>query len=98
MYENCQVSSISSIISDDEFNKCMESLGPFESSPEIAVAVSGGSDSLCLAILSNRWVKKRGGKLLVLTVQNLVPQNLQHQIFLKFSELILLILKNAQFL
>ncbi|MCH2548548.1 MAG: tRNA lysidine(34) synthetase TilS [Alphaproteobacteria bacterium] len=70
MYENCQVSSISSIISDDEFNKCMESLGPFESSPEIAVAVSGGSDSLCLAILSNRWVKKRGGKLHVLTVDH----------------------------
>ena len=48
----------------------MESLGPFESRPEIAVAVSGGSDSLCLAILSNRWIKKREGKLHAVTLDH----------------------------
>ena len=40
----------------------MAALGPFEAVPRLAVAVSGGADSLCLAILANVWARNRGGR------------------------------------
>ena len=46
-------------VSQDEFNSCIESLGPWgnddEKLPPIVLAVSGGADSLCLALLASRW-------------------------------------------
>lgn len=48
----------------------MGRLGPFEKHPTIAVAVSGGADSMALAILANRWVRRRRGKLVALTVDH----------------------------
>ena len=33
----------------------MAALGPFEPAPRLAVAVSGGADSMCLAWLARRW-------------------------------------------
>ncbi len=46
-------------VSQNEFNLILEPLGPwgednFDSSPVI-IAVSGGADSLCLALLASRW-------------------------------------------
>jgi tRNA(Ile)-lysidine synthase len=45
-------------------------LGPFERPPAIAVAVSGGSDSLGLGLLLAEWVRERDGRLMVLTVDH----------------------------
>ncbi len=44
--------------------------GPFEPQPQLAVAVSGGPDSLALAWLLQRWLRPRGGRLLALIVDH----------------------------
>ncbi|MDQ2801858.1 MAG: tRNA lysidine(34) synthetase TilS, partial [Pseudomonadota bacterium] len=44
----------------------MEPLGPFEPRPRLAVAVSGGADSLALALLAASWAGARGGSTLAL--------------------------------
>jgi tRNA(Ile)-lysidine synthase len=48
----------------------MAPLGPFERPPAIAVAVSGGSDSLGLGLLLAEWVRAQGGNLHVLSVDH----------------------------
>ncbi len=53
-----------------EFDHAMVGLGPFEASPQFAVAVSGGGDSLALTFLLANWVKARGGRLTGLTVDH----------------------------
>ncbi|TXH37139.1 MAG: tRNA lysidine(34) synthetase TilS [Rhodospirillaceae bacterium] len=54
----------------DEFTDLMLQLGPFEKGLHLAVAVSGGSDSLALALLLAEWVAARGGRLSVLSVDH----------------------------
>jgi len=53
-----------------KFAELMEPLGPFEPQPRIAVAVSGGADSLCLALLAHDWARERGGRVLALIVDH----------------------------
>jgi len=53
-----------------EFAALMAPLGPFEDNPRIAVAVSGGADSLALAVLLHDWAKARGGWTTALTVDH----------------------------
>ena len=48
----------------------MAALGPFEDRPRIAVAVSGGADSLALAVLVDRWAAARGGEAIGLVVDH----------------------------
>jgi tRNA(Ile)-lysidine synthase len=48
----------------------MAPLGPFETRPRLAVAVSGGPDSLALALLAERWTKARGGEVVGLIVDH----------------------------
>ena len=48
----------------------MAASGPFEPRPSLAVAVSGGADSMCLAVLARDWVLARGGSLLALVVDH----------------------------
>jgi tRNA(Ile)-lysidine synthase len=48
----------------------MQSVGPFESRPRIAVAVSGGSDSMALTLLAADWCKRRGGEVVAITVDH----------------------------
>ena len=52
------------------FARLIEPLGPFESRPAVAVAVSGGPDSLALALLAAPWVARRGGTLTALVVDH----------------------------
>ena len=52
------------------FFKTMNSLGPYEKNPHLAVAVSGGCDSLCLAILAKKWVDMKGGRITALIVDH----------------------------
>ena len=55
---------------ENTFFKSMDSLGPFENKPNLAIGVSGGSDSLFLTLLTNEWVKKKNGKLTALVVDH----------------------------
>jgi tRNA(Ile)-lysidine synthase len=48
----------------------MARLGPFEPSPALAVAVSGGADSLALALLAQAWAETQGGSVLALLVDH----------------------------
>ena len=48
----------------------MAPLGPFERAPVVAAAVSGGADSLALSILAQGWARRRGGRLIALTVDH----------------------------
>jgi tRNA(Ile)-lysidine synthase len=59
-----------SIITQDSFEDFMAALGPFEDQPHVAVALSGGADSLCLTLYLNEWLKARGGRLTALTVDH----------------------------
>lgn len=53
-----------------EFDRLMAPLGPFEAAPHLAVAVSGGPDSLALTLLAHAWAKARGGEAIGLTVDH----------------------------
>lgn len=48
----------------------MAPFGPFESRPVLAVAVSGGRDSLALSLLAHEWAAARGGEAIGLTVDH----------------------------
>jgi tRNA(Ile)-lysidine synthase len=48
-------------LSAGEFDSLMAPLGPFGAAPRVAVAVSGGADSLALALLAAAWARGRGG-------------------------------------
>ncbi len=57
-------------VSASEFADLMARLSPFERSPALAVAVSGGADSLALALLAHDWARARGGGIVALTVDH----------------------------
>ncbi len=57
-------------ITSKSFATVMQAFAPFESKPAIAVAVSGGPDSLALLLLIDGWVRDRGGSALALTVDH----------------------------
>lgn len=57
-------------LSAPAFADLLDRLGPFEARPRLAVAVSGGADSLALALLVGDWAAARGGSLLALTVDH----------------------------
>jgi tRNA(Ile)-lysidine synthase len=45
-------------------------LGPFERAPHLAIAVSGGPDSLALCLLAERWTRAQGGMVTALIVDH----------------------------
>ena len=53
-----------------KFFHSMEQFFPFENQPTIAVAISGGSDSLALCLLLNQWIIQKKGKLIALTIDH----------------------------
>jgi tRNA(Ile)-lysidine synthase len=48
----------------------MARFAPFERAPTIAVGVSGGRDSMSLALLASRWTARCGGALIAITVDH----------------------------
>jgi tRNA(Ile)-lysidine synthase len=54
----------------DAFTASMNRLGPFEDRPALAVAVSGGADSMALALLARDWVLSRHGSVRALVVDH----------------------------
>jgi tRNA(Ile)-lysidine synthase len=58
------------VISAAEFAALMVPLGPFGAAPRLAAGISGGPDSLALAVLAAEWARARGGSLLALVVDH----------------------------
>ena len=52
------------------FNGLMAALGPYEQKPHIAIACSGGGDSMALALLTDIWAKAHGGAATALIVDH----------------------------
>lgn len=57
-------------LSTTEFDCLMQATEPFETRPWIAVAVSGGGDSMALALLAAEWALGRGGEVVAVTVEH----------------------------
>lgn len=53
-----------------EFHAAMEGIGNFELQPTLCIAVSGGSDSLALALLAHAWAQAKGGRITAVTVDH----------------------------
>jgi tRNA(Ile)-lysidine synthase len=58
------------VVTDEEFAVRMAVLGPFEPAPRIAAGVSGGADSMSLALLAHAWARQRAGSLHALVVDH----------------------------
>lgn len=52
------------------FAHAMDAIGDFETRPHLAVAVSGGADSMALCILAREWAAARAGRITALTVDH----------------------------
>src|SRR5579871_6424129 len=52
------------------FLAALAALGPFEPQPRLAAGVSGGADSMALALLADDWARRRGGALLAFVVDH----------------------------
>ena len=61
---------INKAVTSDEFSAFMQKLGISETYPKIAVAVSGGGDSLALTALMQEWITTHNGEMLTLTVDH----------------------------
>lgn len=57
-------------IDSGAFARLMTPFEPFETAPVVAVAVSGGRDSLALALLARDWAETRGGRIVALIVDH----------------------------
>ena len=61
-------------INQSLFDQYLERNYLFEESPKIAVALSGGPDSMCLLFLLNNWVKKKNGYLFPLIIDHQIRE------------------------
>lgn len=65
-----QETATSEPIGAADFTAALMALGPFEMAPRLAVAVSGGADSMALLVLAHDWTSACGGQLIALTVDH----------------------------
>jgi tRNA(Ile)-lysidine synthase len=65
-----QLASAADGLSAEHFARLLARLGPFEPKPVIAVAVSGGSDSMALALLLDEWANHREARIEAITVDH----------------------------
>jgi tRNA(Ile)-lysidine synthase len=61
---------VATAVDEAEFATLMAALGPFEARPRLAVAVSGGPDSLALCLLADCWARRRSGAVTGLIVDH----------------------------
>lgn len=57
-------------VDQERFDALMNAFEPFERAPHIAVGVSGGADSMALAILLSDWAQRQGGSVTALIVDH----------------------------
>ncbi len=66
-------------IDEQTFSRLMRAVGPFETQPRVAVAVSGGPDSMALCGLMVRWMRCYGGETVALTVDHRLRPESPHE-------------------
>ena len=64
------IASSAAPLTPAELAAALDALGGFEAPPLVAVAVSGGPDSMALILLAERWARQRGGKAWALNVDH----------------------------
>lgn len=64
------VTALPSALGGADFERLMAPFAPFERHPVVAVAVSGGRDSLSLALLTSEWAGAREGRAIALIVDH----------------------------
>ncbi|MFQ5984420.1 MAG: tRNA lysidine(34) synthetase TilS [Alphaproteobacteria bacterium] len=57
-------------VQPEEFAAWMAAFAPFERAPSLAVAVSGGADSMALCLVADAWAQARAGRTVALTVDH----------------------------
>ena len=62
-------------LSASEFDCLLDAVGPFDSPARVAVATSGGADSVALCLLTHRWAEDRSGKCHALVVDHGLRSN-----------------------
>ena len=67
-------------IAESEFDELISGFGLFEANPVVAVGVSGGADSLCLLLLLDRWLRRKGGRPVALMVDHGMRSESQKEI------------------
>ena len=63
------------LIIEKKINYFLKSETIFTEKPNIAVAVSGGPDSIALVFLLKKWIKKKNGKLIALIIDHKIRDN-----------------------
>ncbi|SVB37593.1 uncharacterized protein METZ01_LOCUS190447, partial [marine metagenome] len=76
--ENCP--TLLRPVSEPEFDRLICRFGLFEDKPLVAVGVSGGADSLCLLLLLDVWLRRRGGQAVALIVDHQLRPTAQEEI------------------
>ena len=66
-------------VAASEFARLMRPFEPFEADPTLAVAVSGGRDSMALAMLAQDWAGERGGTVQALVVDHGLRAGSSHE-------------------
>lgn len=61
------------------FAATLSALGPFAPRPHLAIALSGGADSLALTLLAEDWVRAHGGRITTLTVDHALRPESRHE-------------------
>ena len=64
------VAVLAAPLTSDDFATFMAPFAPFERRPHLAVAVSGGGDSMALLLLADDWARAQGGRVTALTVDH----------------------------
>ena len=62
-------------LSATEFGRLLDAVGPFDAPPRVAVATSGGADSVALCLLTHQWAENRNGKCHALIVDHGLRSN-----------------------
>ena len=66
-------------LTNKEFIKIIEKKYTFEKNPLVAVAVSGGPDSMSLLFLVNAFIKYKKGNLIALIVNHRIRKNSEEE-------------------
>ena len=70
-------------LTNKEFIKNIEKKYTFEKNPSVAVAVSGGPDSMSLLFLVNAFVKYKKGNLMALVIDHRIRKDSKDEIDIK---------------
>ena len=70
---------LASPLDEPTFARLMQAIGPFETRPRIAIAVSGGPDSMALCYLMVRWMRCHDGEIVALTVDHRLRSESSHE-------------------